>query len=102
MQRQASAAGSTAHGTWSSQITTTTGVAPMMIRKPSDIISYSGIGKLPSARFRSARPSTTRQPHIGHVHMCRSEEHTSELQSLIRISNAVFCLKKQKHNKQST
>src|SRR3546814_10288367 len=24
----------------------------------------------------------------------RSEEHTSELQSLIRISNAVFCLKK--------
>src|SRR3546814_10543016 len=30
----------------------------------------------------------------------RSEEHTSELQSLMRISYAVFCLKKQKkHNK---
>src|SRR3546814_8341540 len=29
----------------------------------------------------------------------RSEEHTSELQSLMRISYAVFCLKK-KHNKQ--
>src|SRR3546814_2770522 len=28
----------------------------------------------------------------------RSEEHTSELQSLMRISYAVFCLKKQKHN----
>src|SRR3546814_8348452 len=28
----------------------------------------------------------------------RSEEHTSELQSLIRISYAVFCLKKKKHN----
>src|SRR3546814_6069804 len=27
---------------------------------------------------------------------CRSEEHTSELQSLMRISYAVFCLKKQK------
>src|SRR3546814_3958435 len=27
----------------------------------------------------------------------RSEEHTSELQSLMRISYAVFCLKKQKH-----
>src|SRR3546814_3029198 len=26
----------------------------------------------------------------------RSEEHTSELQSLMRISHAVFCLKKQK------
>src|SRR3546814_8431518 len=33
-----------------------------------------------------------------HVHV-RSEEHTSELQSLMRISYAVFCLKKQK-NKQ--
>src|SRR3546814_10240528 len=33
----------------------------------------------------------------------RSEEHTSELQSLMRISYAVFCLKKKKkqHNKTS-
>src|SRR3546814_10502318 len=31
----------------------------------------------------------------------RSEEHTSELQSLMRISYAVFCLKKKKQN-QST
>src|SRR3546814_6337975 len=31
---------------------------------------------------------------------CRSEEHTSELQSLMRISYAVFCLKKK--NKRST
>src|SRR3546814_7775539 len=30
----------------------------------------------------------------------RSEEHTSELQSLMRISYAVFCLKKKKRNKQ--
>src|SRR3546814_9920975 len=29
----------------------------------------------------------------------RSEEHTSELQSLMRISYAVFCLKKKKKNK---
>src|SRR3546814_4017253 len=28
----------------------------------------------------------------------RSEEHTSELQSLMRISYAVFCLNKYKHN----
>src|SRR3546814_4247432 len=28
---------------------------------------------------------------------CRSEEHTSELQSLMRISYAVFCLKKKKN-----
>src|SRR3546814_1944953 len=32
----------------------------------------------------------------------RSEEHTSELQSLMRISYAVFCLKKKKHNKSYT
>src|SRR3546814_10435223 len=30
----------------------------------------------------------------------RSEEHTSELQSLMRISYAVFCLKKKKHQPQ--
>src|SRR3546814_3165512 len=29
----------------------------------------------------------------------RSEEHTSELQSLMRISYAVFCLKKKKHDR---
>src|SRR3546814_1147082 len=28
----------------------------------------------------------------------RSEEHTSEIQSIMRISYAVFCLKKQKHD----
>src|SRR3546814_10739749 len=31
----------------------------------------------------------------------RSEEHTSELQSLMRISYAVFCLKKKKNSKNS-
>src|SRR3546814_4496295 len=35
------------------------------------------------------RPAAARQ---------RSEEHTSELQSLMRISYAVFCLKKKKNN----
>src|SRR3546814_9410211 len=32
----------------------------------------------------------------------RSEEHTSELQSLMRISYAVFCLKKKNQNKKAT
>src|SRR3546814_6301970 len=32
----------------------------------------------------------------------RSEEHTSELQSLMRISYAVFCLKKKTKNQQRT
>src|SRR3546814_6651796 len=34
---------------------------------------------------------------IGHDQDARSEEHTSELQSLMRISSAVFCLKKKKN-----
>src|SRR3546814_1043363 len=34
-----------------------------------------------------------------HVEHRRSEEHTSELQSLMRISYAVFCLKKKKQTK---
>src|SRR3546814_8158136 len=46
------------------------------------------------------------QPHAAHgavgVGEQRSEEHTSELQSLMRISYAVFCLKKKKHNKTIT
>src|SRR3546814_3368815 len=36
------------------------------------------------------------QPNF-YFHVTRSEEHTSELQSLMRISYAVFCLKKKKN-----
>src|SRR3546814_7695717 len=35
---------------------------------------------------------------IAATEQARSEEHTSELQSLMRISYAVFCLKKNKNN----
>src|SRR3546814_11897906 len=42
-------------------------------------------------RCRSARRTADRHPA-----QHRSEEHTSELQSLMRISYAVFCLKKKK------
>src|SRR3546814_9936322 len=41
--------------------------------------------------------SNTPRQYIVRVQL-RSEEHTSELQSLMRISYAVFCLKKKKHN----
>src|SRR3546814_9685511 len=36
------------------------------------------------------------QPGSGAFPLSRSEEHTSELQSLMRISYAVFCLKKKR------
>src|SRR3546814_6818733 len=47
------------------------------------------------SRWRSPRTSAHR-----HRWRARSEEHTSELQSLMRISYAVFCLKKK--NKKTT
>src|SRR3546814_6881806 len=37
-------------------------------------------------------------PHSLYLALSRSEEHTSELQSLMRISYAVFCLKKKNQN----
>src|SRR3546814_1595969 len=43
-----------------------------------------------AARTRAARPS----PRARSDPCTRSEEHTSELQSLMRISYSVFCLKK--------
>src|SRR3546814_6479894 len=49
-----------------------------------------------AARFR--RRHQARDVDVRIVRTCgsRSEEHTSELQSLMRISYAVFCLKKKK------
>src|SRR3546814_8257043 len=42
------------------------------------------------------RPQGARLPALPRRRLGRSEEHTSELQSLMRISYAVFCLKKKK------
>src|SRR3546814_7439283 len=55
-----------------------------------------GLAALPS-RFstRTSQPGTAL---VGE----RSEEHTSELQSLMRISYAVFCLKKKNHKTSKT
>src|SRR3546814_3149228 len=48
-------------------------------------------GPVEAARHRRARRSLSEPPSTTSQ---RSEEHTSELQSLMRISYAVFCLKK--------
>src|SRR3546814_3888708 len=51
-----------------------------------------------SRRLRQYRhlPTAGRAPGRPQVDHARSEEHTSELQSLMRISYAVFCLNKKK------
>src|SRR3546814_3550797 len=54
-----------------------------------------GVGRERAVRLREAVLSADRA--LDAVDRERSEEHTSELQSLMRISYAVFCLKKNKH-----
>src|SRR3546814_5183829 len=64
------------------------------------VVDGSRIGNAPICGHRL--PGPDRANFIrGVVANGRSEEHTSELQSLMRISYAVFCLKKKKHNKQN-
>src|SRR3546814_2403557 len=48
------------------------------------------------------QPGKLRYSHIFVRNNDRSEEHTSELQSLMRISYAVFCLKKKNNNNNKT
>src|SRR3546814_5275835 len=58
---------------------------PVMIQAPT---ASGGLGLDASASGYALAP----------FGICKSEEHTSELQSLMRISYAVFCLKKKKTN----
>src|SRR3546814_9821475 len=50
-------------------------------------------------KYAEEHASLTDIPGAAAAIMLRSEEHTSELQSLMRISYAVFCLKKKKKEK---
>src|SRR3546814_8555769 len=59
----------------------------------------------PNAARGNPRQQPCRATGKGRQRKCRldrSEEHTSELQSLMRISYAVFCLKKKKKIRKST
>src|SRR3546814_4139353 len=67
---------------------------PIVARCPADMFS-SGLG-LRDVQM-SAQEASVSVPLWSHPGKTpRSEEHTSELQSLMRISYAVFCLKKKK------
>src|SRR3546814_8676155 len=62
------------------------------------VMETGSVGQAFNAKIRRAPFNTTR-PTTVPITKSRSEEHTSELQSLMRISYAVFCLKKK--NKKS-
>src|SRR3546814_6032452 len=74
------------------------------------ITEHIGTNKLPTVSVRVAKLVAYHQTLLAHLIASeeqgfmspggRSEEHTSELQSLMRISYAVFCLKKK--NKPTT
>src|SRR3546814_10452540 len=61
--------------------------------------TVSGSALLASASDESPAELADRVASPGGTTRERSEEHTSELQSLMRISYAVFCLKKKKKKK---
>src|SRR3546814_2906481 len=52
----------------------------------------------PGKALKPGAASTTTPSNTAYNDALRSEEHTSELQSLMRISYAVFCLKKKINN----
>src|SRR3546814_10430045 len=106
----AKAPGCTGTPIGTSQATTpvTIAAAPIQIRKkpgatisaaasstPTD--SHIQCGSMLVSHSGMVRPPPCGRAHRARVRRCRparSEEHTSELQSLMRISYAVFCLKK--------
>src|SRR3546814_8501890 len=75
----------------------------LMIRRPprstrtDTLFPYTTLFRSKSGELRARRHAFgTVQIACRFLANTRSEEHTSELQSLMRISYAVFCLKKKK------
>src|SRR3546814_3415816 len=64
-------------------------------QKGQNLVMGKGGGHERNRHSRSG--AAARRRHSAPRQRLRSEEHTSELQSLMRISYAVFCLKKKKN-----
>src|SRR3546814_1283227 len=73
------------------------GAAPRAAAR-SDRLSPARRALPPRKRGRACRRARRGELTFRTRSVPRSEEHTSELQSLMRISYAVFCLKKKKNN----
>src|SRR3546814_5987516 len=59
------------------------------------LVGYGYVARFPHGRRNERRNHVD---PLDMIEISRSEEHTSELQSLMRSSYAVFCLKKKKSN----
>src|SRR5881628_4143845 len=69
----------------------------LMIRRPPRSTRQSTLFPYTTLfRSQGGQPGATPRPTATPLDEARSEEHTSELQSLTDISYAVFCLKKKK------
>src|SRR3546814_5827586 len=82
--------------------------APLLVRQDNGLLLRAAeLGVGPATSFvvfdeiaqqpRAYDPALAVSPRNAASLALRSEEHTSELQSLMRISYAVFCLKKKKN-----
>src|SRR3546814_7808017 len=84
---------------------TARGQEPLKRAKPSDWRNPGPVGCMrpiaATGRLNSLkrRDLVERRSEAQSLRLPRSEEHTSELQSLMRISYAVFCLQKKKKNR---
>src|SRR3546814_1763531 len=79
--------------------------APEPTRCSDPSFEAGGVAAVHGAVGGAHAGSDGRRPELAYISLeqvfplsCRSEEHTSELQSLMRTSYAVFCLKKKTHN----
>src|SRR3546814_3357721 len=78
------------------------------LKRLNELTHAEGSGAATVAEESTAWPMVSRPTYLGglgfdykwNMGWMRSEEHTSELQSLMRISYAVFCLKKKKTHTQ--
>src|SRR3546814_4106393 len=70
------------------------GIAAMLSSGGGSIVNMSSVASATPTAMNAAYGFSK----AGVAQFTRSEEHTSELQSLMRISYAVFCLKKKKSN----
>src|SRR3546814_10034281 len=68
------------------------------MRSRSATVLATSLALRPSRSSLVNGPEQTYIEKKGKLQLARSEEHTSELQSLMRISYDVFCLKKKKDN----